>query len=159
MLRTGGALAARVLRAPAGRRALVSRARNTLGSGQSGVDAEVNVVSGEIAFNQLEPDELRRLRSDREAQRDIKNFTINFGPQHPAAHGVLRLVLELDGEVIERADPHVVSTLCVFVRSETSEHDEVERYQSLGESCSLIDIPFSFCLNPFASVRIVLLNW
>ena len=38
---------------------------------------------------------------------DIKNYTMNFGPQHPAAHGVLRLVLELDGEVIERADPHI----------------------------------------------------
>jgi NADH:ubiquinone oxidoreductase subunit D len=38
---------------------------------------------------------------------EIKNFTINFGPQHPAAHGVLRLILELDGEVVERADPHI----------------------------------------------------
>ena len=38
---------------------------------------------------------------------EIRNYTINFGPQHPAAHGVLRLVLELDGEVVERADPHV----------------------------------------------------
>lgn len=38
---------------------------------------------------------------------DIKNYTINFGPQHPAAHGVLRLVLELDGEVVQRADPHI----------------------------------------------------
>ena len=37
----------------------------------------------------------------------IKNFTMNFGPQHPAAHGVLRLVLEMDGEVVERADPHI----------------------------------------------------
>ncbi len=37
----------------------------------------------------------------------IKNVTLNFGPQHPAAHGVLRLVLEMDGEIIERADPHV----------------------------------------------------
>jgi NADH dehydrogenase (ubiquinone) Fe-S protein 2 len=37
----------------------------------------------------------------------FKNFTMNFGPQHPAAHGVLRLVLELDGEVVERADPHI----------------------------------------------------
>jgi NADH-quinone oxidoreductase subunit D len=37
----------------------------------------------------------------------IKNYTLNFGPQHPAAHGVLRLVLELDGEVIQRADPHI----------------------------------------------------
>jgi NADH-quinone oxidoreductase subunit D len=38
---------------------------------------------------------------------EIQNFTLNFGPQHPAAHGVLRLVLELDGEVIQKADPHV----------------------------------------------------
>ena len=38
---------------------------------------------------------------------EIQNFTLNFGPQHPAAHGVLRLVLEMDGEVIQRADPHV----------------------------------------------------
>jgi NADH dehydrogenase (ubiquinone) Fe-S protein 2 len=39
--------------------------------------------------------------------RELKNFTINFGPQHPAAHGVLRLILELDGEVVKRADPHI----------------------------------------------------
>jgi NADH-quinone oxidoreductase subunit D len=38
---------------------------------------------------------------------EIRNYTMNFGPQHPAAHGVLRLVLEMDGEVIERADPHI----------------------------------------------------
>ena len=38
---------------------------------------------------------------------EIRNFTLNFGPQHPAAHGVLRLVLEMDGEIIERADPHI----------------------------------------------------
>ncbi|GAB6079941.1 MAG: NADH-quinone oxidoreductase subunit D [Hydrogenophilus thermoluteolus] len=38
---------------------------------------------------------------------EIKNFTINFGPQHPSAHGVLRLILELDGEVVVRADPHI----------------------------------------------------
>ena len=41
------------------------------------------------------------------AMAEIRNYTMNFGPQHPAAHGVLRLVLELDGEVIERADPHI----------------------------------------------------
>ncbi|PHZ85316.1 NADH-quinone oxidoreductase subunit D [Paremcibacter congregatus] len=41
------------------------------------------------------------------AEVDIKNYNINFGPQHPAAHGVLRLILELDGEVVERADPHI----------------------------------------------------
>ena len=38
---------------------------------------------------------------------EIRNFTLNFGPQHPAAHGVLRLVLELEGEVIQKADPHI----------------------------------------------------
>ena len=38
---------------------------------------------------------------------EMRNYTINFGPQHPAAHGVLRLVLEMDGEVVERADPHI----------------------------------------------------
>ena len=37
----------------------------------------------------------------------VHNYTLNFGPQHPAAHGVMRLVLELDGEVVERADPHI----------------------------------------------------
>ncbi|MHA1165897.1 MAG: NADH-quinone oxidoreductase subunit D [Alphaproteobacteria bacterium] len=41
------------------------------------------------------------------AETEIRNFTINFGPQHPAAHGVLRLVLELDGELVERVDPHI----------------------------------------------------
>ena len=41
------------------------------------------------------------------AETEIRNFNINFGPQHPAAHGVLRLVLELDGEVVERVDPHI----------------------------------------------------
>ncbi|HXP72832.1 MAG TPA: NADH-quinone oxidoreductase subunit D [Stellaceae bacterium] len=41
------------------------------------------------------------------AETRIKTFTVNFGPQHPAAHGVLRLVLEMDGEVVERADPHI----------------------------------------------------
>lgn len=41
------------------------------------------------------------------ADVEIKNLTLNFGPQHPAAHGVLRLVLEMDGEIVERADPHI----------------------------------------------------
>ena len=40
-------------------------------------------------------------------EKNIKNMMLNFGPQHPAAHGVLRLVLEMDGEVVERADPHI----------------------------------------------------
>ena len=61
------------------------------------------MMDGDIRKNQyddgssdFQPDEQR-----------IRNFNVNFGPQHPAAHGVLRLVLELDGEVVERADPHI----------------------------------------------------
>ena len=38
---------------------------------------------------------------------EIRNYTMNFGPQHPAAHGVLRIVMEMDGEVSERLDPHI----------------------------------------------------
>jgi NADH:ubiquinone oxidoreductase subunit D len=41
------------------------------------------------------------------SERKIKSFVLNFGPQHPAAHGVLRLVVQLSGELVERADPHV----------------------------------------------------
>ncbi len=48
---------------------------------------------------------MRLKKSD--LSRRVRNFTINFGPQHPAAHGVLRLVLSLNGEVVERADPHI----------------------------------------------------
>jgi len=47
------------------------------------------------------------LLKKKELFKQLKNFTLNFGPQHPAAHGVLRLVLELNGEVVERADPHI----------------------------------------------------
>ncbi|MEA3039566.1 MAG: NADH-quinone oxidoreductase subunit, partial [Sphingomonadales bacterium] len=50
------------------------------------------------------PDEVAQTGA---TQSKIANYTINFGPQHPAAHGVLRLVLELDGEIVERVDPHV----------------------------------------------------
>jgi NADH-quinone oxidoreductase subunit D len=46
-------------------------------------------------------------RAAARAEAQIRSFTVNFGPQHPAAHGVLRLVLEMDGEVVERADPHI----------------------------------------------------
>jgi NADH dehydrogenase (ubiquinone) Fe-S protein 2 len=49
-------------------------------------------------------DSLMHLQNE---EKSLKHFTLNFGPQHPAAHGVLRLVLELNGEVIERADPHI----------------------------------------------------
>jgi NADH:ubiquinone oxidoreductase subunit D len=44
--------------------------------------------------------------------KQIKNFTLNFGPQHPAAHGVLRSILEMNGEVVERAEPHIGLLQC-----------------------------------------------
>ena len=47
------------------------------------------------------------MTSEAVGAQNLRNFSINFGPQHPAAHGVLRLVLELDGEVVERVDPHI----------------------------------------------------
>lgn len=47
------------------------------------------------------------MSSKSEERVSVRNFTMNFGPQHPAAHGVLRLILELNGEVILRADPHI----------------------------------------------------
>jgi len=50
---------------------------------------------------------LLMLLKKKELNKELKNFTINFGPQHPAAHGVLRLILELDGEIVKRADPHI----------------------------------------------------
>jgi NADH-quinone oxidoreductase subunit D len=50
---------------------------------------------------------MKRRLIRRAVMPEIRNYTLNFGPQHPAAHGVLRLVLEMDGEVIDRADPHV----------------------------------------------------
>ena len=60
-------------------------------------------MDGDIRTNHYDDGSQDRLTGE---QR-IRNFNVNFGPQHPAAHGVLRLVLELDGEVVERADPHI----------------------------------------------------
>jgi NADH dehydrogenase (ubiquinone) Fe-S protein 2 len=72
------------------------------------VDLEsYNAFSGEVDVQQLEPHEKERMRANLENAKEIRNFTLNFGPQHPAAHGVLRLVLQLDGEVVESTDPHV----------------------------------------------------
>src|SRR5258708_23824453 len=55
------------------------------------------------------PQPRRRKRPRRADMSDveIKTLTMNFGPQHPAAHGVLRLVVEMDGEIVERCDPHI----------------------------------------------------
>ena len=49
--------------------------------------------------------------------KEKKTLNLNFGPQHPAAHGVLRLILELDGEVVEKADPHIGFIFYKFFRS------------------------------------------
>lgn len=55
----------------------------------------------------MNSDKRKMLTKRKDLTKEIKNFTINFGPQHPAAHGVLRLILELDGELIIQADPHI----------------------------------------------------
>src|SRR3989338_4672462 len=67
---------------------------------------------------------------------EIRNMTINFGPQHPSAHGVLRLVLEMDGEVIQRADPHIG-----LLHRGTEKLAESKLYnQSIGEMDGLVYI-------------------
>jgi NADH dehydrogenase (ubiquinone) Fe-S protein 2 len=58
-------------------------------------------------LSQLPTTTTRSLEKISQEVKEIKSFTMNFGPQHPSAHGVLRLVLELDGEIIEKADPHI----------------------------------------------------
>jgi len=55
----------------------------------------------------IDQDEALASRENRAGEIALENYTINFGPQHPAAHGVLRMVMELDGEIVERVDPHV----------------------------------------------------
>jgi len=66
---------------------------------------ELAAYTGHVMY----PDEVTSLWDEEEyiPEKTVTNMTLNFGPQHPAAHGVLRLVLELDGEVVERADPHI----------------------------------------------------
>jgi len=61
------------------------------------------MIDGDIKRNSYDDGSQDRLTGE----QSIRNFNINFGPQHPAAHGVLRLVLELDGEIVERCDPHI----------------------------------------------------
>ncbi|AXC50895.1 NADH-quinone oxidoreductase subunit D [Paracoccus suum] len=61
------------------------------------------MMDGDIRRNTYDDGSQDRLTGEQQ----IRNFNINFGPQHPAAHGVLRMVLELDGEIVERADPHI----------------------------------------------------
>lgn len=58
-------------------------------------------------MTQLSPGELSRFRLDAEKQLSLRTLQLNFGPQHPAAHGVMRLVMQLDGEVAVGIDPHI----------------------------------------------------
>jgi len=71
------------------------------------VQKRIQDAAGDIQLEQLTEFELSRLRATCENPVEFKNFSLNFGPQHPSAHGVLRLVLELDGELVKRADPHI----------------------------------------------------
>ena len=68
---------------------------------------ELCLPGDEKASEEPKPNCSKRKTTHPMAETDIRQFNINFGPQHPAAHGVLRLVLELDGEVVERVDPHI----------------------------------------------------
>src|SRR3989344_5801158 len=67
---------------------------------------------------------------------EIKNYTMNFGPQHPAAHGVLRLGLELDGEAIERAAPHIggldVGAMTIFLYCFREREDLFDMYEAVS---------------------------
>jgi len=71
---------------------------------------------------------------------EIKNYTLNFGPQHPAAHGVLRLILELDGETIRSADPHIG-----LLHRGTEKLVESKPYnQSIGYSMYIVPVTTDF---------------
>ncbi len=78
---------------------------------------------------------------------EIKNYTLNFGPQHPAAHGVLRLVLEMDGEVVQRADPHV--GLLHRATEKLAEHKTYIQslpYMDRLDYCSMMSNEHAYCL-------------
>ena len=72
------------------------------------IPTDPSFTHGSVNKSDAEPlDKAAALESDAGHNRKIRHYTVNFGPQHPAAHGVLRLILELNGEEIIRADPHV----------------------------------------------------
>ena len=65
-----------------------------------------SVTQGDF-YVEYEPQEVPHTGKIPEPEKFVRNMQLNFGPQHPAAHGVLRLVLQLDGETVTRADPHI----------------------------------------------------
>jgi NADH-quinone oxidoreductase subunit D len=78
---------------------------------------------------------------------EIKNYTLNFGPQHPAAHGVLRLVLELDGEVIQRADPHIgLLHRATEKLAETKTYIQALPYMDRLDYVSMMSNEHAYCL-------------
>jgi NADH-quinone oxidoreductase subunit D len=81
------------------------------GLGIAAHDAPAHAVADEVAekrqTTRVEVGVLPEMGDQNAGDEVIQNYTINFGPQHPAAHGVLRLIMELDGEIVERCDPHV----------------------------------------------------
>ena len=89
----------------------VAQASPPGGQGLTPSDAPAFVQAEEIAEQRqkrrVEVGVLPEMGDQNAGDQAINNYTINFGPQHPAAHGVLRLILELDGEIVERVDPHV----------------------------------------------------
>lgn len=85
----------------------LSRFLSTSTTPQHFIHQTVARSAGEVSVDQLTPYELSRMRKDAENQLSLKTLNLNFGPQHPAAHGVMRLVLQLDGEVTTSVDPHI----------------------------------------------------
>jgi len=78
---------------------------------------------------------------------EIQNYTLNFGPQHPAAHGVLRLVLELDGEVVQRADPHIgLLHRATEKLAETRTWIQSVPYMDRLDYCSMMVNEHAYCL-------------
>ncbi|QIL69791.1 NADH-quinone oxidoreductase subunit D [Diaphorobacter sp. HDW4B] len=78
---------------------------------------------------------------------EIKNYSLNFGPQHPAAHGVLRLVLELDGEVVQRADPHIgLLHRATEKLAESKTYIQSLPYMDRLDYCSMMCNEHAYCL-------------
>ncbi|KAJ3361956.1 NADH dehydrogenase Fe-S protein subunit 2 ndufs2 [Allomyces javanicus] len=101
-------LAARAAAAPvAAQAASRSYALETMGKTKTKIQPHAIAITMPIPEKAMADMSDEEIYVDAEAETEVRNFTVNFGPQHPAAHGVLRLILELKGEKIVRADPHI----------------------------------------------------